>query len=184
MCRRATVSLTGVETDLRLSPLSSLLREFTSPLLAFRSSANLSSLGAIFSSAAADFGVDGVIERLEQIKPHVLLVSNGCVYNAKSHALLPLLPKLLGSLTHPPKTTVLINHLPDELNPQANIADFIDGGNDGWTNLVRWDDWIGQYKPQEIKFERIGFNEPIWILFSSGTTGKPKAIVVSLASCN
>lgn len=112
----------------------------------------------------------------------MLIVSNGCVYNAKSHALLPLLPKLFGSLTHPPKTTVLINHLPDSLNPQANIAEFTEGGNDGWTQLVRWDDWIGQYKPTEVSFERIGFNEPIWILFSSGTTGKPKAIVVRLRS--
>lgn len=137
-----------------------------------------SSLGAIFSSAAADFGVDGVIERLEQIKPHLLVVANGVVYNAKGHALLPLLPRLFNSLSHPPKHTVVIRHIPGE---QADVDDFLSGFHDGHTKLSSWETFMRLHEDQtdnhQPKFERIGFNDPIWILFSSGTTGKPKAIV-------
>jgi acetoacetyl-CoA synthetase len=99
-------------------------------------------------------------------------------YNAKPHALLPLLPGLFTSLTHPPKQTILINHLPDSLDAKANVAQFIAGGHDGWTKIQSWDEFNRSVPPAtEVAFERIGFNEPIWILFSSGTTGKPKAIV-------
>ncbi|BEI82107.1 hypothetical protein CcaverHIS002_0212670 [Cutaneotrichosporon cavernicola] len=134
------------------------------------------SLGAIFSSAAADFGVDGVIERLEQIKPHLLVVSNGCVYNQKHHPQLPLLPRLFASLSHPPANTVIINHLPDELDDNSNVSLFIEGWHDGHTKLHKWSHFVN-HQVSTPTFERIGFNDPIWILFSSGTTGKPKAIV-------
>ncbi|WVQ99868.1 acetoacetate-CoA ligase [Kwoniella sp. CBS 9459] len=125
-----------------------------------------SSIGGIFSSAAADFGVDGVKERLEQIKPKVLFVTNGVVYAGSARPLLPLLPKLLASLDNPPEEVVVIEHLPEEL---ASIPNEV-------RQLRRWDDWLDQ-ADGEVTFERMGFNEPIWILFSSGTTGKPKAIV-------
>lgn len=97
-------------------------------------------------------------------------------YNGKPHALLPLLPKLFSSLQHPPRTTVIINQLPDDLDPKSNVADFLDGHHDGWTQLHQWDSWLGT-EDVEPTFERMDFNAPIWILFSSGTTGKPKAIV-------
>ncbi|WVF72649.1 acetoacetate-CoA ligase [Kwoniella sp. CBS 6097] len=129
-----------------------------------------SSIGGIFSSAAADFGVDGVKERLEQIKPKVLFVTNGVVYAGSARPLLPLLPKLLASLSDPPEQVVIIDHLPDELVPEPKEPEFENG------KVSRWDDWLDRAEG-EVTFERMGFNEPIWILFSSGTTGKPKAIV-------
>ncbi|WVR07394.1 acetoacetate-CoA ligase [Kwoniella sp. DSM 27419] len=125
-----------------------------------------SSIGAIYSSAAADFGVDGVKERLEQIKPKVLLVTNGVVYTGTARPLLPLLPKLLASLTERPETLVVIDHLPASLVAVPTELD----------SFVRWEDFLDS-ENGETTFERMGFNEPIWILFSSGTTGKPKAIV-------
>ncbi|WOO82538.1 Acetoacetyl-CoA synthetase [Vanrija pseudolonga] len=134
------------------------------------------SIGAIFSSAAADFGVDGVIERLEQIKPHVLFASNGVVYNGKARPLIQLLPKLFSALKTPPSTTVIINHLPDSVNPQSDVSKFLAGSNDPRTKFQTFESFVGT-EPAEPTFERGGFNDPIWILFSSGTTGKPKAIV-------
>ncbi|OCF38693.1 acetoacetate-CoA ligase [Kwoniella heveanensis CBS 569] len=127
-----------------------------------------SSIGGIFSSAAADFGVDGVKERLEQIKPKVLFVTNGVVYAGTARPLLPLLPKLLASLSDPPQVVVIIDHLPEELVPRPKELE----------KERKWDEWLGPHDwDSVINFERMGFDEPIWILFSSGTTGKPKAIV-------
>ncbi|WVN90148.1 acetoacetate-CoA ligase [Cryptococcus depauperatus CBS 7841] len=126
-----------------------------------------SSIGAIFSSAAADFGVDGVSERLEQIQPRVLVVGNGVVYNGAVRPLLPKLPLLLSKLGKPPSTVVVHNHLPARLVP---VPEELKGG------IWDWEEWLGP-RNGEPTFVRMGFNEPIWILFSSGTTGKPKAIV-------
>jgi len=143
-----------------------------------------SALGGIFSSAAADFGVDGVVERLEQIRPKLLFVTNGVVYAETPRPLLPLLPALLGRLTVPPERTVVIEHLPASLVPMSP-------GLQG-KKVENWDDFLDK-GDGEVEFTRMGFNEPIWILFSSGTTGegssswvefelmmrlgKPKAIV-------
>ncbi|WVQ82047.1 acetoacetate-CoA ligase [Cryptococcus sp. DSM 104549] len=125
-----------------------------------------SALGGVFSSAAADFGVDGVVERLEQIRPKVLVVTNGVVYAGKVRPLLPLVPALLGKLSTPPEEVVVVDHLPGEMVP---VPDELQG------KVKPWDGWLGD--EGEVEFLRMGFNEPIWILFSSGTTGKPKAIV-------
>lgn len=94
-------------------------------------------------------------------------------YNNKGHSLLPLLPRLFTSLSHPPAHTVIVNNIPESL---ANTSDFVDGKHNGWTKVHKWDDWLPS-TDVEPTFERMGFNEPIWILFSSGTTGRPKAIV-------
>jgi acetoacetyl-CoA synthetase len=131
-----------------------------------------SSLGGIFSSAAADFGTDGVIERMTQIRPKLLFVTNGVVYNAAPRPLLPLLPVLMRNLDHPPEKVVIIDHLAEELVPRP----------DGLAKeVVGWEEYLDKGEG-EVEFTRMGFNEPIWILFSSGTTGKPKAIVVSTRS--
>ena len=143
------------------------------------------SLGAVFSSAAADFGVDGVVERLEQvsgdeslgvrggklndvqIRPKLLFVTNAVVYAGTPRPLLPLLHKLLGSLTSPPSQTVIIPHLPFDIAP---VPSDLEG-------TVKWDDFIDTSSTALPVYKPVGFNDPIWILFSSGTTGKPKAIV-------
>ncbi|WVQ74813.1 acetoacetate-CoA ligase [Cryptococcus sp. DSM 104548] len=126
-----------------------------------------SSLGAIFSSAAADFGTTGVVERLEQIQPKVLVVTNGVVYGGTPRPLLSNVGPLLGALSNPPKQVVVVDHLPEEIVPTPPELQ---------GRVERWDSWLDS-EEGETEFVRIGFNEPIWILFSSGTTGKPKAIV-------
>lgn len=128
-----------------------------------------SSLGGIFSSAAADFGTDGVIERLTQIRPKLLFVTNGVVYNGVARPLLTLLPNLLERLEHKPETTIVIDHLdPGMVKTPEGLSGLVTG----------WEEYLDKNEG-EVEFVRMGFNEPIWILFSSGTTGKPKAIVVS-----
>lgn len=129
-----------------------------------------SSLGGIFSSAAADFGLDGVVERLMQIRPKLLFVTNGVVYNAAPRPLLPLVPRLLERLAdHRLERTVVIDHLSREMVARPEGLDEL---------VTGWEEYLDKSEG-EVEFMRMGFNEPIWILFSSGTTGKPKAIVVS-----
>lgn len=129
-----------------------------------------SSLGAIFSSAAADFGTDGVVERLTQIRPKLLFVTNGVVYNGVARPLLTLLPELLERLPYRPERTVIVDHLARDMCQRPDGLE---------SSVVDWEEFLDK-REGEVSFVRMGFNEPIWILFSSGTTGKPKAIVVSL----
>ncbi|TYJ52761.1 acetoacetate-CoA ligase [Cryptococcus floricola] len=126
-----------------------------------------SSLGAIFSSAAADFGTEGVVERLEQIQPKALVVTNGVVYGGTPRPLLAKVGPLLKALSKPPTQVVVVDHLPEEI---ASTPKALEG------QVKRWDSWLDS-EERDTEFLRIGFNEPIWILFSSGTTGAPKAIV-------
>ena len=133
-----------------------------------------SSLGGIFSSAAADFGTDGVVERMTQIRPKLLFVTNGVVYNAAARPLLPSLSILLEKLEYKPEKVIVISHLPETLVPcPAQLG----------PEVVDWNEYFDK-KEGDVEFTRMGFNEPIWILFSSGTTGKPKAIVVSPSPTN
>jgi len=128
-----------------------------------------SSLGGIFSSAAADFGTDGVIERMTQIRPKLLFVTNGVVYNAAPRPLLPSLAILLEKLEYKPEKVIVISHLPDSMVPRPDSFG---------PEVVSWEKYLDRGNG-DVEYVRMGFNEPIWILFSSGTTGKPKAIVVS-----
>ncbi|RXK34998.1 acetoacetate-CoA ligase [Tremella mesenterica] len=124
-----------------------------------------SSIGAIFSSAAADFGTAGLSERLNQIRPKVLVVTNGVVYGGTPRPLLDNLSALSGKLDQMPEKIVVVSHLPRHMVAEP-----------AGLHLDRWVDWLDESEAQ-IEFIRMGFNEPIWILFSSGTTGRPKAVV-------
>lgn len=77
---------------------------------------------------------------------------------------MPLVGPLLKSLSQPPLQTIAINHLPKNAAPLDDA-------------LTSWDDFMTRGDgDEETTFVRGGFNDPIWVLFSSGTTGKPKAI--------
>jgi acetoacetyl-CoA synthetase len=103
-----------------------------------------------------------VHERLTQIRPKLLFVSNGVVYAGVCRPLLPLLPKLLPSLEYKPEKVLVIEQVPSNLAP---IPSTIQG------DVEKWRDFVDSGGEGETTFERMGFNEPIWILFSSGTTG-------------
>lgn len=118
------------------------------------------SLGAIFSSASPDFGVQGILDRFAQIEPTVLVATDGYFYNGKTLDCLKnvkeIMPQLPGL-----KQTVII--------PFAGTGT-LDGA-------VMEDDFIRAFEPQEMDFTRVEFKHPLFIMFSSGTTGKPKCIV-------
>lgn len=123
-----------------------------------------SSLGAVWSSASPDFGVQGVVDRFGQIAPKVLIAVDGYYYNGKVIDCLPKIAEiqpLIEGLEH----TLIVPYLAADPDVSAlrNSRSF---------NAV-----LDQYAPREIVFDRYPFNAPLVIMFSSGTTGVPKCIV-------
>lgn len=131
------------------------------------------SIGAVFSSTSPDFGADGVLDRFSQIKPKVLVAANGYSYGGKSFDRRTELAKIIEGL---PTLTrcVLFEHIvltssgDDE---QEGLTDLDKSG------VVAWADWIAPYADAELSFVPLDFNQPWYVLFSSGTTGVPKCIV-------
>lgn len=121
-----------------------------------------SSIGAVFSSCSPDFGVNGVVDRFGQIAPKVLFSVDGYTYNGKRISLLPRLREIMPRL--PEVEQVVITPFLDaapELSgiPRAQlIGDFAERADD-------------------IPFAELPFDHPLYILYSSGTTGVPKCIV-------
>ena len=120
------------------------------------------SIGAIWSSCSPDFGEQGVIDRFGQIEPKVLFCVDGYFYNGKSH-------NCLG------KIKSFIARLPTL--KQVVIFDYASLDNIGINNSIPYQEIVDNYEPNEIDFERVGFDHPLYIMYSSGTTGVPKCIV-------
>jgi acetoacetyl-CoA synthetase len=121
-----------------------------------------SALGAIFSSCSSDFGVEGVIDRFEQIEPKILVATNGYLYNGKlieRAEEIKTISKRLTSLEH-----VLVVEYTTSTNDIHSFPNF---------------NTVFQCDPLE-KYVLCDFNDPLYIVFSSGTTGKPKCIVHSI----
>jgi acetoacetyl-CoA synthetase len=122
------------------------------------------SLGAVWSSCSPDFGVDGVVDRFGQIAPRLLFVADGYRYNGKPidslARLTQALPRL-GSI----ETVVVIPF-------QSERSDL-----SGLPKAVLLEEFIGPFAPAPIEFEQLPFDHPVYILYSSGTTGPPKCIV-------
>ena len=120
------------------------------------------SIGAIWSSCSPDFGEQGVIDRFGQIEPKVLFCVDGYFYNGKSHNCLD-------------KIKSFIARLPTL--KQVVIFDYASLDNISINNSIPYQEIVDNYEPNEIDFERVGFDHPLYIMYSSGTTGVPKCIV-------
>ncbi len=122
------------------------------------------SMGAIWSSCSPDFGTSSVIDRFKQIEPRVLFAVDGYQYGGKKFDRRPIVAELQQSLPTLEKT-VLVPYLFGDAEPvPENLA-----------NIVTWQEVLAQ--PAELSFEQVPFDQPLWVLYSSGTTGLPKAIV-------
>jgi len=119
------------------------------------------SLGATWSSASPDFGVQGVLDRFGQIEPKVMFAVDGYYYSGKEIDCRDKIREVTAKLPSL-KATVVVEYL------KRDIAQL---------NAVSFDKLREPYKPAEIAFERFDFNHPLYIMFSSGTTGIPKCIV-------
>ncbi len=124
-----------------------------------------SSLGAIFSSCSPDFGVEGVIDRFGQIEPKLFFACDGYWYAGKT---LPLLEKLTSIADRLPtaEKIIIVKHI----GVDRQTADAL-------PRAKTLEDFTADFKPAALEFTHLPFNHPLYILFSSGTTGVPKCIV-------
>ena len=122
------------------------------------------SLGAVWSSCSPDFGVGSVVDRFAQIEPKVLLAVDGYRYGGKDFDRTEVAARLQEEIPALEKTIVL-PYLTEE--PDTSALE----------NVVFWDELLSGNEGAELAFEQVPFDHPLWVLYSSGTTGLPKAIV-------
>tara|TARA_X000001036_G_scaffold138779_1_gene131532 strand:- start:724 stop:2667 length:1944 start_codon:yes stop_codon:yes gene_type:complete len=123
------------------------------------------SMGAVWSSCSPDFGIKGAIDRFEQISPKLLFASDEYYYNGKKIDCINKVKNLCEKINSIEKT-IIVSTDPD-------LKHFNNLKFDLWENFI-------DNKSSEIVFESLPFNHPLYIMYSSGTTGKPKSIVHSL----
>ena len=123
-----------------------------------------SSIGAIWTSCSPDFGVQGVLDRFGQVEPKIFICVDSYFYNGKIFNCLEKNENIISKLPSIQRT-LLVRYVDDK-------ALF-----DNLNSFSTFDEIVNQELTPELNFESVGFNEPLYILFSSGTTGVPKCIV-------
>jgi acetoacetyl-CoA synthetase len=125
-----------------------------------------SALGAIWSSCSPDFGISGVIERFSQINPKILLVTDRYYYNGKEINILERIPELLKKVKS--IKYVIICSYPGKKYLKNNLQI-------KKVKFLKWQE-INKFLAKKIEYTKFDFNHELAILYSSGTTGKPKCI--------
>jgi acetoacetyl-CoA synthetase len=122
------------------------------------------SQGIVWSSCSPDFGVEGVLDRFGQIEPKVLFCADGYRYNGERHDSLERVRAIAEKLPSLRKVVVVPHD-----NPRVDVSEV--------PKAVTLPEWLRRYTPADIDFAQLPFEHPVFILFTSGTTGTPKCIV-------
>ena len=124
-----------------------------------------SAIGGVWSSCSPDFGIAGVVDRFSQIEPKVLFIGDIYFYNGKEINILERLNKIIEKVPSINKIVIV---------PYPGITK--NKKNNNKLKTYNWDELISFKKEVKITYEMLNFNDPLAILYSSGTTGKPKCI--------
>jgi acetoacetyl-CoA synthetase len=126
--------------------------------------------GATWSSCSPEFGVHGVLDRFAQIAPRILVTADGYWYNGKA---IPILDKVADIVAGLPSVerVVVVPYLQQAQDLSADLSPI--------RGAVDWDAWLAPFLPGPIDYAALPFAHPLYIVFSSGTTGVPKCIVHS-----
>ncbi|MFC5826852.1 acetoacetate--CoA ligase [Nonomuraea insulae] len=135
------------------------------------------SLGAIWSAGSPDFGVPSIVDRFRQIEPKVLIAVDGYLYNGKRYdrsgavdEIAAELPSLRATVWIPYLAAAAEGRAPQQAEPAPTHTGELPHGE-----VIGWEGLRAEKGP--LEFERVPFGHPLWILYSSGTTGLPKPIV-------
>jgi acetoacetyl-CoA synthetase len=118
------------------------------------------SIGGVWTSCSPDFGVQGVVDRFGQVEPKIFIAANAYFYNGKTHNCLDKVKEISEKLTSVEQLITV---------PYADSTTL--------ENAVNYPDILKTHANAELEYTRVGFNEPLYIMYSSGTTGVPKCIV-------
>ena len=129
------------------------------------SSLACASLGGVWSSCSPDFGEKAILDRFEQINPKILIVCNGYTFKGKKYSTASRIDVLVSKLKSV-KCVILVDYINDNSEPSSNY--------------ILWKDIDFSCSTESNYFEQMKFNDPLYVMFSSGTTGKPKSIVHSI----
>jgi acetoacetyl-CoA synthetase len=127
------------------------------------------SLGATWSSASPDFGAQGVLDRFVQIKPKVLFAVDGYFYNGKWNDTTERVSEIVSNLPSVEKVVFVGAARRDQHGASINLG--------SRQAASTWDAFLANPSPRDLTFTRVPFNHPLFIVYSSGTTGLPKAII-------
>jgi len=132
-------------------------------------------IGAVWSSCSPDFGVQGVLDRFGQIEPKVLVVCDGYYYNGKAIDIADKLNAIAAKLPSV-RTVIVVSYLGRE---KETVQGLNVGLHHGGRRAQTWHDAVLARPIEPLEFDRYPFAHPLYVLFSSGTTGMPKCIVHS-----
>ena len=151
---RQAMIKTGVKSGDRVAVLLPNIPESVACMLA------ATSLGALWSSCSPDFGIKGILDRFSQIKPKLLIGVDRYFYNGKEFDCCKKISQISSELGSVKKTIIVPFDPENTIYHKSNLAGY-----------------LKPFKPEPITFESFSFNHPLYVLFSSGTTGIPKCII-------